>query len=109
VPDAVAVGRAAPRLPNTSALAMPGVDAATQVMAFDLAGIAVSAGAACSSGRVKPSHVLAAMGLPPEIAGSTIRVSLGWTTTEAELDRFAEEWLRLWARLGASRAAVSAA
>jgi cysteine desulfurase len=109
VPDAVAVGRGAPRLPNTAALAMPGVDAATQVMALDLAGIAVSAGAACSSGRVKPSHVLAAMGLAPEIAGATIRVSLGWTTTAAELDRFAEEWLRLWARLGAPRASIAAA
>jgi cysteine desulfurase len=109
VPDAVAVGRGTPRLPNTSALAMPGVDAATQVMALDLAGIAVSAGAACSSGRVKPSHVLAAMGLVPEIAGATIRVSLGWTTTAAELDRFAEEWLRLWARLGAPRASIAAA
>ena len=63
------IGADAPRLPNTTALAMPGVAAETQVIALDLDGVMVSAGAACSSGKVGPSHVLAAMGLPPEIAG----------------------------------------
>ena len=63
------IGAAAPRLPNTTALALPGVAAETQVIALDLDGVMVSAGAACSSGKVGPSHVLAAMGLPPDIAG----------------------------------------
>ena len=69
---------------------MPGVSAETQVIALDLDGVMVSAGAACSSGKVGPSHVLAAMGAAPEIAGSTIRVSLGWSTTEADIDHFLE-------------------
>ena len=69
---------AAPRLPNTAAIAMPGIAAETQVIALDLDGVMVSAGAACSSGKVGPSHVLAAMGVVPDLAGSTIRVSLGW-------------------------------
>ncbi len=73
-PEAVVVGAAAPRLPNTSAIAMPGVAAETQVVALDLDGVMVSAGAACSSGKVGPSHVLAAMRVDPEIASSTIRV-----------------------------------
>ncbi|MGE0260029.1 MAG: cysteine desulfurase family protein, partial [Alphaproteobacteria bacterium] len=85
VPDAVVVGAGASRLPNTTALALPGVAAETQVIALDLDGVMVSAGAACSSGKVGPSHVLQAMGLPPHIAGCTIRVSLGWTTTEDEI------------------------
>ena len=88
---------------------MPGGEASTQVMALDLAAIAVSAGAACSSGRVGRSHVLAAMGVPAAIADAAIRVSLGWTTTPAELDRFAEEWMRLRARLGGASAARAAA
>ena len=80
--------RWAPRLPNTSAIAMPGISAETQIIALDLDGVMVSAGAACSSGKVGPSHVLAAMGLPPDIASSTIRVSLGWSSTAAEVDAF---------------------
>jgi len=83
------------RLPNTSCLAMPGVPAETQVMAFDLEGIAVSAGAACSSGKVEPSHVLAAMELPADIASSAIRVSLGPATTSDEIDRFVDVWAAL--------------
>ena len=67
---------------------MPGQAAETLVIALDLAGIALSAGAACSSGKVKSSHVLAAMGLPTEIAGSAIRVSTGWTTTPDDIDAF---------------------
>lgn len=105
LPGAVVVGAEAPRLPNTSAIAMPGMAAETQVIAFDLAGVMVSAGAACSSGKVGPSHVLAAMGIAPEIANSTIRVSLGWTTTEADIDRFIDTWTALRARRDRRRAA----
>jgi cysteine desulfurase len=103
--DAVIAAAEAPRLPNTSAIAMPGMAAETQVIAFDLAGVMVSAGAACSSGKVGPSHVLAAMGIAPEIANSTIRVSLGWTTTEADIDHFIDTWTALRARRDRRRAA----
>jgi cysteine desulfurase len=72
--------------------------AETQVIALDLDGVMVSAGAACSSGKVGPSHVLAAMGLPPDIASSTIRVSLGWSTTEADVGRFVQSWTALYHR-----------
>jgi cysteine desulfurase len=97
-PDAVVVGAAALRLPNTSAIAMPGVLAETQVIALDLDGVMVSAGAACSSGKVGPSHVLAAMGLPPDIANCTIRMSLGWSTTEADIAHFLDAWTALCRR-----------
>ncbi len=88
VPDAMVIGAEVARLPNTTALALPGIAAETQVIALDLAGIMVSAGAACSSGKVGPSHVLAAMGVAPPVAAGTIRVSLGWTTTEADIAHF---------------------
>jgi cysteine desulfurase len=97
-PDAVVLGVAANRLPNTSAIAMPGVAAETQVVAFDLDGVMVSAGAACSSGKVGPSHVLAAMRVDPTIAASTIRVSLGWSSSEAETDHFLRAWTALYRR-----------
>lgn len=97
-PDALAVASAAPRLANTSALPMPGVPAVTQVMALDLAGYAVSAGAACSSGKVQESHVLRAMGLPSKIVGATIRVSLGPSNTIAEVDGFVQAWSELYSR-----------
>ena len=95
---AVVIGAAAPRLPNTTAVAMPGVAAETQVIALDLDGVMVSAGAACSSGKVGPSHVLAAMGVPPRYRRSTIRVSLGWTTTEADIAHFLDAWTALYRR-----------
>jgi cysteine desulfurase len=95
VPGSLVVGGAAPRLPNTTALALPGIAAETQVIALDLDGVMVSAGAACSSGKVGPSHVLLAMGLPSGVAGCTIRVSLGWTTTEADIDHFLTAWTAL--------------
>src|SRR5580765_5012680 len=82
VPDALVIGAGALRLPNTTALALPGISAETQVIALDLDGVMVSAGAACSSGKVGPSHVLAAMGVAPEIAAGTIRFSNDWATTE---------------------------
>jgi cysteine desulfurase len=87
-PDAIVVGTTADRLPNTTCLLTPGLDASTQLMALDLAGIAVSSGSACSSGKVGPSHVLASMGLPPDLARCAIRVSLGWSTTEADIELF---------------------
>jgi cysteine desulfurase len=102
-PAAIVHGSAAPRLPNTSCIGMPGVDSETQVMSFDLAGIAVSAGSACSSGKLRRSGVLEAMGAGPEEAGSAIRVSLGPSTGAGELDRFCEAWAALYRRLGAGR------
>ncbi|HFA59755.1 MAG TPA: cysteine desulfurase [Rhodospirillales bacterium] len=89
------LGRDVPRLANTSCIAMPGVPAELQVMRLDLEGIAVGAGSACSSGKMAGSHVLAAMGLPRGIAASAIRVSLGWTSTEAEVEAFLAAWERL--------------
>jgi len=88
-------GTDAERLPNTTLVALPGMKAETAVIAFDLEGIAVSAGAACSSGKVAPSHVLAAMGVPPALARGAIRVSWGWSTTESEVDRFLAAWNKL--------------
>ena len=103
---AAVIGSAAPRLPNTSCIAMPDVASDTQVMGFDLAGFAVSAGSACSSGKVEPSHVLAAMGVPE--ARTAIRVSLGWSTTEAEVEAFIGAWIALRRRLGACASAAAA-
>ncbi len=90
VPEAVVFGAAAPRLPNTLCFAAPGVEAATLMIALDLAGVAVSSGAACSSGKVTPSHVLAAMGVAPGLARGAIRVSLGWGSSENDVERFGE-------------------
>jgi cysteine desulfurase len=92
VPEARIFGAGAPRIGNTTCIAIPGRIASTQVMALDLEGIAVSAGAACSSGKVKASHVLEAMGVGPDWADHAIRVSLGWATSEADIDRFLEAW-----------------
>jgi cysteine desulfurase len=100
VPSTQIIAAAAPRLPNTSCLALPGVPAETLVMALDLAGVAVSAGSACSSGKVKASHVLQAMNLGADIAGSAIRVSLGWSSTGADIDCFIEAWRSFAARRG---------
>jgi cysteine desulfurase len=86
-----------PRLPNTTCLALPGQRADMQVIALDLAGIAVSAGAACSSGKVAASHVLQAMGLA-ELAGCAIRVSLPWNATDADVDGFLGAYATLAAR-----------
>jgi cysteine desulfurase len=97
-PEAVVHGAAAPRLPNTAAIAMPGTAAETQVIALDLDGVMVSAGAACSSGKVGPSHVLKAMAVAPDLAGSTIRVSLGWSSTEADVSHLLQSWTALYRR-----------
>ncbi len=85
-------GASAPRLPNTSCVAMPGVGNEVQLMDFDLKGFAVSAGSACSSGRIEASHVLAAMGVPKTLASCAIRISGGWATTEEEIVSFTEAW-----------------
>lgn len=103
--DAVIVGSGAARLPNTSCIAMPGVSAETQVMAFDLEGVSVSAGSACSSGKVARSHVIAAMGLPEDQGDSAIRVSLGWASRSEDVDRFVEAWKKLYRRIGSRTAA----
>ena len=97
-PDARVFAKSASRLPNTFCIAMPGVLASTQVMALDLAGVMVSAGAACSSGKVRRSHVLAAMGASPEEAESAIRVSLGWSTTPGEIEQLIGAWTALYRR-----------
>jgi cysteine desulfurase len=94
-PTAMIVGAGAARLPNTSCVTAAGIASDVQVMALDLAGIAVSAGAACSSGKVGRSHVLAAMGLAPALAASAIRVSLGWHNEAADIDRFLDAWTPL--------------
>ncbi|MEL6288973.1 MAG: cysteine desulfurase family protein [Pseudomonadota bacterium] len=98
-PDAVIIGQSAPRLPNTSCIALPGIPAETLVMALDLEGVAVSAGSACSSGKVTRSHVLEAMGLPDEICRSAIRVSLGWNSSKKDVERFVTAWRAVTNRL----------
>ena len=97
-PSRKVIGSGVERLPNTSCVTMPGVRSDTQVMALDLAGIAVSAGSACSSGKVSASHVLEAMGMEPDEAMTTIRVSLGRSTTETEIDAFVDAWSLIYRR-----------
>jgi cysteine desulfurase len=92
---ATIIARLVPRLPNTTLFIAPGVKAETAVIGFDLEGIAVSSGSACSSGKVRPSHVLEAMGLGPEIAQLGVRLSLGWSTSQADVDRCLEAWRKL--------------
>jgi len=94
--ETIFVGKDARRLPNTTCLATPGWKGETQVMQMDLAGFAISAGSACSSGKVKASAVLTAMGFDKDTAKSAIRVSLGPWTTEEDVRRFAETWLTKW-------------
>ena len=97
-PEAIIIAERAARLPNTTDLVLPGVSAETLVIRFDLAGIAVSAGAACSSGKVGASHVLAAMGLSNQLAGAAIRISLGHGSTEGDVARFLDAWTDLVAK-----------
>jgi cysteine desulfurase len=103
-PEARVYGGDVARLANTLCLGLPGVPAATQVMALDLAGVMVSAGSACSSGKVRRSHVLDAMGVPPAEAESAIRISLGWSTGPADIDQLVEAWGALYARRQANAA-----
>ncbi|MCH7944296.1 MAG: aminotransferase class V-fold PLP-dependent enzyme, partial [Proteobacteria bacterium] len=99
------IGADVPRLCNTTCIAMPGMPSETQVMAFDLAGIAVSAGSACSSGKVGPSHVLNAMGIDQALASRAVRISLGWRTTAGDIERVIEGWAVLHSQ--GSRGAAS--
>jgi cysteine desulfurase len=100
VPATRIFGSGTPRLPNTSCFSMPGVASETQVMALDLGGVAVSAGSACSSGKVAPSHVLGAMKVEEAHAASALRVSFGWTNVDQDVDRLLDVWGGLYARLG---------
>ena len=97
--ETIFVGKASARLPNTCCVIAPGWKGETQVMAMDLAGFAVSAGSACSSGKVRESRVLRAMGHTPEEAGSAIRISIGPDTRVEDVERFAEVWGRAYARV----------
>ncbi len=112
-PDAVVFGEGVARLANTSFLTMPGTDSSTQLMAFDLAGIGLSAGAACSSGKVKTSGVLAAMGVDTDLAATAVRVSLGWPSDAGDVDAFVGAWADLHNRennsFGAGKLAKPAA
>ena len=96
------IGDGSPRIPTIGAVALPGASSASLLVQFDLAGIAVSAGSACSSGKMKESAVLAAMGVDPQVAAGFLRISFGPDTTEAEVDAFLGEWTRIASR---SRAA----
>jgi cysteine desulfurase len=102
---AVIFGSGVERLPNTTCFAHPGMKAETLLMAFDLEGVAVSSGSACSSGKVAKSHVLAAMGVKPEISEAAIRVSLGWDTTEQDIEHFIAAWRKIRDRHKARAAA----
>jgi cysteine desulfurase len=104
------IGGATQRLPNTICIAVPGAQSATLIMKFDLAGIAVSAGSACSSGKVHASHVLQAMGIAPGDAEGVLRISLGWDTSAADVDRLIATWGDIWAHdISTHNAAASCA
>ena len=94
-PDTVIFGEAAERVPNTTLFGLPGLKAETAIIAFDLEGVAVSSGAACSSGKVEPSHVLAAMGVSPPLTRAAIRASIGWTSTKADIEMFLNAWRKV--------------
>ena len=106
-PSAVIFGEGAPRLPNTSNFAVPGLAAETALAALDLDGIAISSGAACSSGKVRPSHVLAAMGADEALARCGLRVSLGWSTAEDDIDAALASVARLLERKRGLKAAAA--
>jgi cysteine desulfurase len=101
-PDATIFGANATRLPNTVCISMPGVVAETQVMALDLAGISVSSGSACSSGKVGRSAVLVAMGVEPSVADTALRISFGWNTESEDIERLIAAWRDLYIRVGKS-------
>ena len=109
-PDAIIFGRdqAVERLPNTTLFALAGIKAETAVIAFDLEGVAVSSGAACSSGKVQPSHVLAAMGVSRTLQRGGVRISLGWDTTEADVEKFLSAWRKLATALSKGRQGIAA-
>lgn len=99
-PGVVVFSEQVPRLPNTTLFSAPGLKAETAVIGFDLEGVAISSGSACSSGKVQPSHVLAAMGVAPELTQGALRLSLGWQTQVADIDHCLEAWRKLTGVLG---------
>jgi cysteine desulfurase len=109
-PDAVVFGRndSIERLPNTTLFALPGIKAETAIIAFDLEGVAVSSGAACSSGKVQPSHVLAAMGVSGPLQRGAVRVSLGWSTTAADVEKLLAAWTKLVTALSKEKQGIAA-
>ena len=107
-PETAIFGGSAPRLPNTSAFATPGLTAETTLIKLDLAGVALSSGSACSSGKVKRSHVLAAMNIDPAMSAGALRASLGWTTCEADIDLFLAAYAKALAAIS-DRSARAAA
>src|SRR5262249_56037336 len=102
----VGMGVDAPGIATMGSISLPGGSSSSLLVQFDLAGIAISAGSACSSGKMKASEVLAAMGVPVEVAGGFIRVSFGPGTSEAEVDRFVAEWRRVAGRFAAKGAVL---
>jgi cysteine desulfurase len=107
-PQTTIFGTGADRLPNTTCFAVPGIAAETALIAFDLEGVAISTGSACSSGKVAPSAVLAAMKVPVELSRGAMRVTTGWNSSEAEIDRFLAVWSKIYTSLvqrGGARAA----
>ena len=107
-PEAIVFGEGVERLPNTTLFTVPGLKAETAIIAFDLNGIALSSGSACSSGKVQPSHVLAAMGFAPDLARGALRVSLGWNTTESAVEQFLGTWIMLAGSLVKERRELAA-
>ena len=107
-PPGFCFGTKAARLPNTTLFSAPGLKAETAIIAFDLNGIAVSSGAACSSGKVQTSAVLTAMGVVPSLASGAVRVSLGWSTTESDVERFLGTWIMLASSLLKERHGLAA-
>lgn len=99
LPDACFFGREAPRIGNTTLFAVPGVPSENLLLALDLEGICVSNGSACASGTVRSSHVLAAMGVDPALAQGAVRISLGWDTTDHDIDLFIDSWRRVYGRI----------
>jgi cysteine desulfurase len=102
---ALIFGMNSPRLPNTCCFAYPGMNSETLLMAFDLEGVALSSGSACSSGKVAASQVLAAMGVPSDLMRAAIRVSMGWNSTATDIEQFTAAWSRILARHKARAAA----
>ncbi|MTI15795.1 cysteine desulfurase [Rhodobacteraceae bacterium RKSG542] len=105
-PEATIFGEGASRLPNTTCFSVTGIAAETALISFDLSGVAVSSGSACSSGKVGISHVLKAMGVEEQAAKGAIRVSIGWSTQETDITRFLEAWAKIYQRMGPAKQAA---
>ena len=108
LPELAIFGGKVARLPNTSAFALPDLTAETLLMALDMAGMAVSSGSACSSGKVRASHVLEAMEVEPALARGALRISFGWASSESDVDRFCETFQKTVRDIRARRASLAA-